>query len=145
MRAPPEAVAGDERQLAWAAAGTLGAFNQAGVLALADVHVARRLGALVGVEDEAVLLGLALAVRAPRLGHVCVDITTASRTVSAADGTPAGTASLPWPPVGEWLARLHASPMVAVGDDGPTGRPLRLVGSLLYLDRYWHQERRVAS
>lgn len=52
------------------APGILRDFNDAGVLAAADVHVARRLGDLLDDGDEAVLLGAALAVRAPRLGHV---------------------------------------------------------------------------
>ncbi|MDP8969660.1 MAG: hypothetical protein M3N52_04015, partial [Actinomycetota bacterium] len=59
--------------LARQAPGILRAFNDAGVLVAADVHVARRLAALGGDDDEAVLLGAALAVRAPRLGHVCAD------------------------------------------------------------------------
>ncbi len=59
----------------------LRAFNQAGVLAAADVHVALRVGALAGSRDPACLLALALAVRAPRLGHVHVDLASI-----AADG-----------------------------------------------------------
>ncbi|MGI8874950.1 MAG: exodeoxyribonuclease V subunit alpha, partial [Egibacteraceae bacterium] len=64
------------------AQGLLGAFNVAGVLAPADVHVAGRLGVLSGEEDPAVLLGAAMAVRAPRLGHVCTDLATAPATVT---------------------------------------------------------------
>ena len=43
-------------------------------------------------------------------------------------------------------ARSARSALVACGedDDGP-GRPLRLVGSRLYLDRYWREERQVAT
>ena len=58
-------------------------FNRAGVLEPADVHVALRLGALAGTDDEWVLLGAALAVRCPRMGHVCVDLATVRSTVSA--------------------------------------------------------------
>ena len=50
------------------AAGLLGEFNAAGVLTAADVHVASRLAAIAGEYDESVMLALALAVRAPRLG-----------------------------------------------------------------------------
>ena len=35
--------------------------------------------------------------------------------------------------------------MIAAGDGGAADRPLRLDGTLLYLDRYWRQERRVAA
>src|SRR5262249_36773845 len=53
--------------------------------------------------------------------------------------------TLPWPAVDEWAAAVRASPLVAVGDDDPRGeRPLRLLDTRLYLDRYWREERRVA-
>ena len=41
--------------------------------------------------------------------------------------------------------RLEASPLVAVGEEAAESRPLRLVGSSLYLDRYWREERQVAA
>ena len=56
------------------APGLLRAFNDIGVLAAADVHVAVRLAALAGETDESIALAAALAVRAPRLGHVYVDL-----------------------------------------------------------------------
>ena len=40
---------------------------------------------------------------------------------------------------------LQASDLVAVGEDGGADRPLRLVGTSLYLDRYWREEREVAA
>ena len=109
-----------------------------GVLSAADVHVARRLGSLAGTDDDAALLGAALAVRAPRLGHVCVDLatiaTTASSEMEEADPSGAGLAR------GRSLGGrgLAASPLV-----GPD-RPLRLEGTTLYLDRYWAEECQVA-
>ena len=63
-----------DARLALQASGALREFNRAGVLSAADVHVARRLGTLAGEDDEGVLLAVALAVRAPRLGHVLVDL-----------------------------------------------------------------------
>jgi exodeoxyribonuclease V alpha subunit len=127
-----------------AAPGLLGEFNDAGVLAPADVHVARRLAQLAGEDDELVLLAAALAVRAPRLGHVYVDVETihASATVDAEE--PIDLASLPWPDVDAWLERLQGSGLVAVGED-VADRPLRLIGTSLYLDRYWREERRLAD
>ena len=45
-----------------------------------------------------------------------------------------------------WLAGVARSPLVTVGeDDAADGRPLRLAGSGLYLDRYWREERRLAA
>ena len=62
--------------------GLLREFNEAGVLTAADLHVALRLGRLGDSSDEAVLLGAGFAVRAPRLGHVCVDLATIRDTAS---------------------------------------------------------------
>src|SRR5687767_2942103 len=70
-----------DHRFALGASGLLGAFNGAGVLVAADVHVATRLGRLGGEADEAVLLALALAVRGVRLGSVCVELATLHRTV----------------------------------------------------------------
>ncbi|HEX4107295.1 MAG TPA: exodeoxyribonuclease V subunit alpha [Solirubrobacteraceae bacterium] len=119
-------------------------FNQAGVLAPADVHVARRLCALAKETDELVVLAGALAVRGPRLGHVCVDL-AAIRELAVVDAEEdVDLDALPWPQWAPWRARLAASPLIADGEDGPS-RPLRLVGSVLYLDRYWREERRLAE
>jgi exodeoxyribonuclease V alpha subunit len=129
------------------APGLLREFNDAGVLAPADVHVARRLAELAGENDEWVSLAAALAVRGPRLGHVYVDLETIHRSATVDAEEPVDLATLPWPAADAWLARLEASPLVAVGEDG-TGeadRPLRLVGTSLYLDRYWREERRLAA
>ena len=134
-----------------AIAGTvlLRAFNDAGVLVAADVHVALRLASLAGDADDLVALGAALAVRAPRLGHVYADLATVSTTAaleSEDDDEELDLSGLEWPAVEEWTARLAASPVVAVGeDDDAAPRPLRLVGTALYLDRYWREERSVAA
>jgi exodeoxyribonuclease V alpha subunit len=123
----------------------LGTFNRAGVLAPADIHVARRLGRLGGDTDDLVTLASALAVRAPRIGHVRVDLLTV-RAVASADGDDdAAVDGLAWPEPGMWIERVAASPLVAVGDEEPAVAPLRLVGSALYLDRYWRDERAVAA
>lgn len=135
----------------------LGAFNRAGVLGPADIHVARRLSRLGGDDDELVTLGAAFAVRAPRVGHVRADLLTVRASAEAEEegGEEAGEAndadeaerleSLPWPDPEPWLSRLAASPLVAVGDADPAVAPLRLVGSALYLDRYWRDERELAA
>ena len=126
--------------------GLLAEFNAAGVLAAADVHVARTLGALAGVDEEDVLLAAALAVRGPRLGHVRVDLTTISTTAAVDADETVDVAALPWPDPEPWVERVGASPLAARGDDGQErDRPLRLVDTSLYLDRYWREERQVAS
>ncbi|MGH9169406.1 MAG: exodeoxyribonuclease V subunit alpha [Acidimicrobiales bacterium] len=127
------------------AGSLLRAFNQAGVLVAADLHVATRLGRLGGDEDESVALATAFAVRAPRVGHVRVDLANIAATAAADIADEVDVTSLPWPVTEEWIGRLAGSPLVAVGEDDPTTRPLRLVGEALYLDRYWQDERAVAS
>ena len=126
--------------------GLLEPFNAIGLLAAADVHVAMRLTALAGETDEAIALAAALAVRAPRHGHVFVDLRRIAETASVdSEDEEIDLSELPWPSPEDWLGRLAASPLVAVGEDGFPNRPLRLVGSSLYLDRYWREECRVAE
>jgi exodeoxyribonuclease V alpha subunit len=125
-------------------AGLLGAFNGAGLLAAADVHVARRLLGLAGEHDERVALAVALAVRGPRFGHVFTDLATVRE--AAADLEEAvDLQALPWPDRDEWLGAVAGSALVSVGEVGPTNRPLRLVRTALYLDRYWRDECAVAD
>jgi exodeoxyribonuclease V alpha subunit len=177
--AAPSPSSGDGRRFdAWrvlAAPPALAPFIDAGLLAPVDVHVATTLGRLLDEDDGDVLLAAALAVRAPRLKHVCADLRAVRDTVVAAatddpteatraDGGPDATATaddatvtdldaLPWPAVDGWVARVAASPLVAVrdpatrdepDDDGRDVAPLTLAGDRLYLDRYWRYERRVA-
>ena len=115
----------------------LRAFNEAGVLAAADVHVAGRLLALAGEDDPDVALAAALAVRAPRLGHVYADLATVRDTTVVDVEEPVDIAALPWPDVDGWVARLAASTL--------TEGPLRLEGTRVYLDRYWREERQIAA
>ena len=136
VRRPPRAAAPP---------GCCATFNDAGVLAAADVHVALRLAGLGGEDDEQVALAAALAVRAPRLGHVYVDLATIRDTATVDADEPVDLSALPWPRVGGVDRRLEASPLVAVGEDARESRPLRLVGTSLYLDRYWREERQVAA
>ncbi|MFP5020268.1 exodeoxyribonuclease V subunit alpha [Pseudonocardia phyllosphaerae] len=144
------------------ATGLAAAFNEADVLAPGDVHVARRLARLGGrgdptgtadpgatgpaaAEPEPVVLAAALAVRAIRNGSVCVDL-TAIRDTAAAEGEVAvDVSALPWPEPAAWRAECAASPLVADGEAAPSGRPLRLVGDLLYLERYWQEEELVRT
>lgn len=128
------------------ATGLLRTFNEIGVLSSADVHVANRMAELVGEEAEAVRLAAALAVRGPRLGHVFVDLVNVRDTVSVEADEPVDLSALPWPEPEMWTAALMASALVAVGEEDPrTDRPLRLLHTRLYLDRYWREERRVAA
>ncbi len=125
--------------------GLLAQFNRAGVLVAADVHVALALGRLGRDADELVALAAALAVRAPRVGHVLADLATVRETATADAEDEADLSGLPWPSLELWAEHVASSPAVSVGDGGPDDRPLRLVGTALYLDRYWRDEVAVAG
>jgi exodeoxyribonuclease V alpha subunit len=131
-------------RLALAASGGLRAFNQAGVLAAADVHVARHLCALADEHNDAVALAVALAVRAPRLGHVHVDLARIEQTAAVDGDEPVDLGALPWPAMPAWVTAVASSSLVAPEADGAPVRPLRLRDSWLYLDRYWAEELAVA-
>ncbi|RNL60597.1 exodeoxyribonuclease V subunit alpha [Nocardioides marmoriginsengisoli] len=132
---PEVAAAGPDpyaRRIAQRAPSLLGVFNRAGVLEASDVHVAVRLGALGDEADETVLLAVALAVRAARLGAVCVDL-------SAAPDQPLELLDeVTWPDPAGWRDAVAASPLTARG-------VLRHEGDLLYLDRHWREERQVCD
>ena len=129
------------------APGLLRSFNDIGVLSAADVHVAVRLTSLAGEPDDRVALGAAFAARGPRLGHVLVDLATIRSTAAVDSDEPLDLSQLPWPEPAAWTARLAASSLVAVGEDArpDAACPLRLIGTTLYLDRYWREEREVAA
>jgi exodeoxyribonuclease V alpha subunit len=123
-------------------------FNSVGVLSAADVHVAGVLAELAGGADVVVQLAIALAVRAPRLGHVFVDLATVRDTAAVESDEVVDLSALPWPPVPSWVAAVSRSgSLVAVGEayESESPLPLRLIGTRLYLDRYWREERQVAA
>ncbi|MBF6480671.1 exodeoxyribonuclease V subunit alpha, partial [Nocardia cyriacigeorgica] len=87
-------------QIAQRGTGLLRAFNEAGVLSAADVHVAVRLGRLGREESESALFAAALAVRAVRSGSVCLELARMREIGIDADetwDTTVDPASLPWP------------------------------------------------
>jgi len=129
-----------DARLALRATGLLAEFNAAGVLSAADVHVALRLGRLGAEADERVLLAVALAVRAVRLGSVCVELGGVRSTAAPDEESTVDVDLLSWPEPAVWERAVEGSPLVAVGVSGNPSRPLRLVEGLLYLDRYWRQE-----
>jgi len=126
---------------------TLAPFVEAGVLDAAAVHVARLIARTVpGVEPE-VLLGAALATRAPGFGHVCVVIGSVAGSVVVEDGEANRIGSLPWPEPERWARILAESPAVRKAADpaGDVILPLVFDGTRLYLERYWRFEERVAE
>lgn len=126
--------------------GLLADVHLAGALSWADVHVAQKLGHLFGESDQRVQLGLALAVRALRAGSTCLELSHAHElSVVTEDEADVPVPVELLPPVELWRELLAASPLVTLGANGPGRRPLRLVGDLLYLERYWQEESLVAD
>lgn len=126
-----------------AATGLLREFCEASMIQMIDFHLARRLAQLVDEADPEVQLALALAARELRLGSACVDLATAPEVLQSEvqhdDGSAASAPVLPWPSdTQQWVAKVAVSPAVAA--PGEPARPFRLVGSLLYLERYWQEE-----
>jgi len=111
--------------------GLLRTFNEAGILESSDVLVAQRLSELAGEDNELVRLAVAFVVRAVRGGSVCLDLATVQQL--------AGDPDLPWPNPTEWQGAVEDSMLTG---DTPV---LHLDGGLLYLDRYWIEECRVAE
>ncbi|MDE3133798.1 MAG: AAA family ATPase, partial [Acidobacteriota bacterium] len=107
-------------ELALRAVEPLAALNREELLIAADVHVATTLGRIAGVGDPQALRCVALAVAAARQGHSFFELEPAD-------------------------AELMRSCSSLVGADAAATAPLRLVGSRLYLDRYWREEQRLAS
>jgi exodeoxyribonuclease V alpha subunit len=130
----------------------LGVFEEAGLIQTADRHIAVTLARLTGERSPTVVLAAALASRAPRFGHVAVDLATVATTAIAETvrDRNADTISDPiWPEPTVWIAQVADSPLVSVLSDArdipDPGAPLVLVGSLLYLQKYWVYERCVAE
>lgn len=113
-------------------------FVEADLLSSAEVHAVGLLAPRYDERDRDVLLGLAFAARAPRVGHAGVDLGTLAarvdsdrvsyaRTSLDADGDgseeardralAARLAKLPWPDATTWQARAIASAMVGGPDD----------------------------
>ena len=125
--------------------GLVRAFHERGLLSWGDVHAAQQAAFLFDETDDTVILAMALTVRTLRGGSVCLDLETASEWVFDADEQALEVPADLWPDVPAWLASLTASSMVASGPDAPTGRVLRLVDGLLYLERYWQEEVTVST
>src|SRR3954452_4405742 len=130
-----------------AAVSVLEPLVQLGVLGAPEVHGAAVLARSSAASDPRVLLGVALALRAPLRGDVCVDLATARSSVEAevmalreengdllADTLMAEVA---WPDAEEWLEALETSDIVrsAAGHEADPpldDRPLVLRDGRLY-------------
>jgi len=126
------------KEFALRAEGILADFNRAGVIGVADVHVAQRMGTILAESDESVLLALALTVGAARRGSVCLDLATVAVEQVQPDAEDESSVELAWPAPEEWVQRVARSPLA-------TARLIRLDDSRVYLDRYWREEEQVCT
>ena len=138
LRRPPRAAAPP---------GCCATFNDAGVLAAADVHVALRLARL---GRRATTSGRCWPPRspcaAPRLGPRLRRPRDDPRDRDGRRRRAGRPLRAAWPDPTAWVARLRGE-RARRGRRGRRRRagPLRLVGTALYLDRYWREERQVAA
>ncbi|MBM4377009.1 MAG: exodeoxyribonuclease V subunit alpha [Deltaproteobacteria bacterium] len=135
----------------------LQAFFRAGVLAAEELHALRLVAPRYGETDEARLLGLAFAVRAPRLGHAGAELSRVRAAFEAelALRSPedASSPALPWPEdAAQFRAHVFSSPMVSREPRDPEtqDRPFVVVERassepLLCTRRMYELQRRIAS
>jgi exodeoxyribonuclease V alpha subunit len=125
----------------------LAPYVRAGVFDEYEVHLVATVARLSPDVDETVALGLALAARSARVGHVCTDLRPDSLPVVTADGEEPVTGPVSWPDPLGWERRLRDSSMVAEAGDADLGPRRPLVWDLghLYLRRLWRDELRVAE
>ncbi|MGA1670925.1 MAG: exodeoxyribonuclease V subunit alpha [Ilumatobacteraceae bacterium] len=118
-------------------------WREAGVLDAAEVHIASSLASRVGESRPHVVLALALAVAAPRSGHVALDPEHARESAMREaervdDDARATVAALAWPvETAAWLREVQDSPL--------TPDVLRVEHGLIYLRRFHDLEISVAD
>ena len=117
-------------------------FREQGVLRALDVHLAKTLGRITGVNDPLVLLGAASASRAQGAGHVCLDLGGFQGQVRDEQVDPK---EVNWPKGELWASRLRGCEALVRGPDEQRRTPLILEGAHLYLDRYWGYQSRLAQ
>ena len=129
--------------------GSLAPFVDAGVFLDSEVQLAavvQRLAVRCGHEaSDLLILGVAVAARGPRFGHVRVDLDTIADLHLDDHDEPA---EVPWPDPQDWRDALNAAPWaVSTPHDAHLAplRPLVFDGRNLYLQRYFIQEQRVGS
>lgn len=123
------------------AKGLLREFNESGYLDVSDVQVALRLGRLGGESNDVALLAVALTVAALRVGSVCLELERMRELPCERD---IDVDALPWPSLDDIRAALSESPLLTGNGKDPLA-PLRLIDDeLLYLTKYFHQEREIA-
>ena len=122
-----------------------------GVLASIDMHVAVHIARKAGTLDPDLVLALALAVRAPRRGHICVGLDPL-RDHHLLPPTPEfeQTSAEPPPdlalPGAGWATQVAGYPaLVRTADEPDRPTPFVLQGTSLYTDRFFRYQRWLAQ
>jgi len=106
-----------------------------------DRRFADALARTTGEVNELTILAAAVTSKLTGEKHVCADLASiAGRSVRDVEGRRLG--GLRWPDLDRWIAAIERSPFVSRDE---RLAPLVLVGSRLYLYRYWSYERRLAD
>ncbi len=131
-------------------AAVLDPFFETAVFGVTELHLINSVARLCPEAGPLDLLALAVASRGARLGHTCTNLADIRQLVSTTSLTVDGETPLlhlPWPDPHEWSSALESSPIVSLPDDPEPEaiRPLVFHGELIYLQRYWTHETRVAD
>lgn len=129
-----------------------------GLVTAGDVQLASTVARMFGSGDAVVMLTAALCFAIGRAGSTCLDLETAAErfiddALQARDLTGAEfdearrelQTELDWPAPAQWRDLLATQPIVGDLGSAPNSVPLRLVDSLVYLERYWAAEDLVAD
>lgn len=129
----------------------------AGVFDTSDLHFAAALSRYIGPKGKDrfnVLFAAAMAARAPRFGHVCLDLANTQDALISDLTDPSALEGLRWPSgpdLVKALSRGYSKILVEqataldLDDNDMFQRPMVLRGNLLYLQRYERYERRVLT
>ncbi|MEO6628332.1 MAG: AAA family ATPase, partial [Aquihabitans sp.] len=123
----------------------LAPYVDAGLFGPAEIQLAAAVAHLAPEVHPHVLLATAVAARAPRLGHVGIELAAVNRRML--DRHQEDLVDVAWPDTASWAATLAASPVVASPGEASNEPLLPLVwdGTRIYLQRYWEYERLVAQ
>lgn len=124
-------------------------FVEHGVLELVDVHAVDLIAGAFGRPSPEVQLALALAIRAPRHGHVGVELHSVADTIvvetpAETDGDTPERVDFPWPrDPARWFDDTCACGLVEAIDDagGATARrPFVMHENILIAERWWRHQ-----
>ena len=139
--APSDALADDEAERL---STHLDALLQADLLGVPEAQTIAYLARVTHEYRPEVILACALALRAPRFGHVCLDLAQPYATLQTAteDTDPANTPEtlMAVPAPADWRPLLASSPLVSTHPQA-TDHPFVLRENLLYTQRYFVYEK----